>query len=98
MIRFTLAICVITGLAACTPPEPTMTLDEAKQVCQQRISNPTSTSVGVGVSGGSGGTRTGIGLSVGLDLNALADPNGTYVKCVKRLSGQDVTAPDAAQS
>lgn len=91
-----LAVLTLSGamLVACGPPKPTMTLEEAKAACQERVANPVSTKVGVGIRGGSGGkVSTGVGLSVGVDLSAATDPQGTYEKCVKRNSGHDVTQP-----
>lgn len=82
----------VAFLAACTPPKPTMTLEEAMPVCRAQVSKPVETQIGVGISGNSNGkVRPSASISIGVDLTAANNPQKAFEQCVRRNSGEAPT-------
>lgn len=82
----------VAFLAACTPPKPTMSLEEAMRVCRAQVSKPVETQIGVGISGNSNGKiRPSASVSIGVDLTAANNPQKAYEQCVRRNSGEAPT-------
>lgn len=81
-------------LVACTPPNPTMTREEAEVACRAEIAKPvkTNTSIGVGINS-SGKVRPRASISVGVDVSAASNPQKAYENCVRRNSGENPVEP-----
>lgn len=92
MMRTTHIMFVLAGLAAlaaCTPPKPKMSVEDAMVACRADVANPVRTRAGVGLSVGSGGkVRPSAGVGISVDVSSLNNPQKAYENCVRRNSGE----------
>jgi hypothetical protein len=90
-----LALATVTGLTACSDPEP-ISLERAMALCTERARSAVKPDVHVGVGIGIGHrVHTGVGIGVELSPDYLkgTPPEEVYETCVVAKSGVKPTEP-----